>query len=208
VAGRRDPTVRIFEGLILAMARHGVVRTSMTDVSLLAGISRGTLYRYFSTKEELLAGLSQYLFDDLSEGLRRRVQATPAPDRRIQAMAVELVAFAERRPGLERLAVQEPDFVIGWYRSCATGLIDTLTDCIAPVLDPAEQSPSAPALAELLVHLALTLQLLPPPPGRPAVVELAAMLDRAATGGRTDAGPGSGRQEWPSAAAIGLSSGG
>ncbi len=40
-----------------AIARHGLAKLGMRDVSESAGVSRGTLYRYFSTREDLLTGL-------------------------------------------------------------------------------------------------------------------------------------------------------
>src|SRR5260221_73441 len=49
----RRPTSedRILEGTLAAISRYGVHKLSMVDVAAEAGISRGTLYRYFETKE-------------------------------------------------------------------------------------------------------------------------------------------------------------
>jgi AcrR family transcriptional regulator len=70
---------RILEGALQALGRVGTRRLTMSDVSERAGLSRGTVYRYFPTKEDLLAFLAQYEQDRFAGGLRRRLAGVP-PD--------------------------------------------------------------------------------------------------------------------------------
>ena len=42
---------RILDGAMAAIARHGLSKLGMSDVSHSAGVSRGTLYRYFPSRE-------------------------------------------------------------------------------------------------------------------------------------------------------------
>ena len=46
---------RILEGAATAVARHGLAKLDMSDVSAISGVSRGTLYRYFPNRDALLA---------------------------------------------------------------------------------------------------------------------------------------------------------
>ena len=51
---------RILDGAMAAIARHGLAKLGMSDVSVSAGVSRGTLYRYFPSREELLRDLAVF----------------------------------------------------------------------------------------------------------------------------------------------------
>jgi len=44
----------IMEAAVRVMTKQGMEGFSMDDVAVEAGVSKGTLYNYFSTKEELL----------------------------------------------------------------------------------------------------------------------------------------------------------
>ena len=44
---------RILDGALRALARRGLRKLSMSDICEEAGISRGTLYRYFKSKDWL-----------------------------------------------------------------------------------------------------------------------------------------------------------
>ena len=46
--------IRILSGALDAIASRGVKRLSMSDIIDASGVSRGTLYRYFSNKDEVL----------------------------------------------------------------------------------------------------------------------------------------------------------
>ena len=50
----------------------------MRDVAALAGVGKGTVYRYFRTKEELYFETILQAFDDLSATLAQGVVAQPA----------------------------------------------------------------------------------------------------------------------------------
>jgi len=60
--------------LILAIAsesfmRHGVRRTTMSDIAQQASVSRPTLYGHYAGKDELLAGVIGYWFDTMIGGI-------------------------------------------------------------------------------------------------------------------------------------------
>lgn len=54
---------RVFE-------RQGFAATRMSDVAAEAGVSHGTVYTYFDTKEDLLAGTIESLIDELQDSIR------------------------------------------------------------------------------------------------------------------------------------------
>jgi AcrR family transcriptional regulator len=53
-----DARRRILEAAERCVARHGIRKTTMDDIAREAGISRPSLYRYFSDREELLLAVT------------------------------------------------------------------------------------------------------------------------------------------------------
>src|SRR5262245_35161324 len=51
---------RILDGAARALARHGLAKLGMQDVSQQAAVSRGTLYRYFPNRDDLLTTLARH----------------------------------------------------------------------------------------------------------------------------------------------------
>src|SRR5258708_17892180 len=83
-AGLRDRQKIERERRILAAARRlfdrrGYVNTSMEDVAARAGLAVGTLYNYFSSKEQLLLALSRIDTEHLLS-LGERILAEPPDD--------------------------------------------------------------------------------------------------------------------------------
>ena len=107
--GTRD---RILDGAAVAVARHGLAKLDMGDVSLTSGVSRGTLYRYFPGRDVLLAELAQ------REGLRFKERmlaaiaaAPPGPDS-IRVALEHATRHVREHPALRRLIETDPAFVV------------------------------------------------------------------------------------------------
>jgi AcrR family transcriptional regulator len=73
-AARRE---HILDAAELCFARHGFHRTTMQDICREAGVSAGALYVYFSSKEQLIAGIAER---DRAEFARRFALLAAAPD--------------------------------------------------------------------------------------------------------------------------------
>ena len=52
--------IKILSGALDAIAERGVRRLSMSDIIEASGVSRGTLYRYFSSKDDVLAAVAEF----------------------------------------------------------------------------------------------------------------------------------------------------
>src|SRR4051794_6188343 len=85
------------------VARGGVRRTTMSEVSSSGGIAKATLYNHFRTKSDLLEGLLLARIDDLAD------RAATAGDlaTSLRLAAAELAAS----PALRRVAADEPEVV-------------------------------------------------------------------------------------------------
>ncbi len=112
VAATRD---RILEGALAALGRVGPRRLTMSDVSERSGLSRGTLYRYFPTKEDLLAVLAEYEQDRFADGLRRALQADPGSPS-LASVVENLLGYLRQHPALPQMIDVEPEFVLAFLR--------------------------------------------------------------------------------------------
>jgi AcrR family transcriptional regulator len=108
-ADRPDVADRILDAAQRLVLQRGARRLSLTDVAKLAGVARPTLYRYFTSKEELV--------DALGKRERRRfntVLAEAISDKtetaRLDAAMDVVVGFLQNQPP-RHLIDLEPGFV-------------------------------------------------------------------------------------------------
>lgn len=69
---------QILEGLFEAMAREGSIGASITDIAKAAGIARGALHYYFSSKDEIRRSLMAHLGHEYSSSLERSLDKAEA----------------------------------------------------------------------------------------------------------------------------------
>src|SRR6202035_5930441 len=81
---------RILSAALGLVGRRGVKRLGMQEIAEAAGVSRGTLYRYFPSKDHVLTGAADYDERRFSVGLDEVLGAVQAPEDRIRAF----MAFA------------------------------------------------------------------------------------------------------------------
>jgi AcrR family transcriptional regulator len=89
----------------IALAREGGPdRVVLREAARLAGVSHSAAYRHFADREALLAEVSRHARVELAEEMRRRVNRTTDPRKRLQAVGVAYIDFALHQPGLFRAA--------------------------------------------------------------------------------------------------------
>jgi AcrR family transcriptional regulator len=76
------------------------------EIASSAGIGKGTIYRYFQTKDDLYFATVLHAIDSLAAALEESLPQEPSPARRLERIASEIVSFFwERRyllPFLQR----------------------------------------------------------------------------------------------------------
>jgi AcrR family transcriptional regulator len=83
------------------------------DIAALAGVGKGTVYRYFRTKEELYFETILQAFDELSATLADAVAEEVSPTRRLERIVRESLRFSwERRYLLSLLQGDERRFAM------------------------------------------------------------------------------------------------
>ena len=102
----QDPMrARILSATFKVLCRHGYGKFNLSDVAAQAGISRPTLYKSFSSKDELLAAFSQFELQLLRDDLARAVQGhqgRPRLDAVLQFLADFYRLVSDARPGRDR----------------------------------------------------------------------------------------------------------
>lgn len=97
----------ILEAALTLFASHGFDATSMADIARSVGITKGTLYHYFSGKVEILEELietSYYSTDDITEAMSE--PGVPLPDRLLR-VARDYMALICEQPDLGHVLLRE-----------------------------------------------------------------------------------------------------
>jgi AcrR family transcriptional regulator len=156
---------RILEGALQAMGRVGLRRFTMNDVSERAGLSRGTVYRYFPTKDDLLAVLAQYEQDRFAGGLAEALAGVPVDERRLDTVAEYILAYLRQHPALTLMIETEPAFVLGYLRRQLPVFHRITEELLAPVMRNAgpvrDGVLTVDELNDLLLRVVLSVFLVP-----------------------------------------------
>lgn len=174
----------ILHATIVAASVHGVARVSMTDVARTAGLSRPTLYRYFPSKDDLLAAALLTETTTLVSRVIEAVATIDDPAEAIETGVLVALRLTREHPLLDRTVRTEPEVlvpvlvaesdpgtpnVLGMVRT----VVETLLASKLPDLDTVTCRRLADLLARLLLSYAVN-----PPDDPPEVVahSLATML--------------------------------
>ena len=156
MAGRpdSDPTrERILRATFKVLCRHGYGKLNLSDVATQAGISRPTLYKFFSSKDDLLAAFSVFELQLLREDLDRAI-GDRTGRQRVDALLQFLADFYSSYQ-MRGLIEIEPGLVLDQMARA----LPELVGLIAPLLAGQVSDPEAVAMA--LVRLSVCHYLVP-----------------------------------------------
>jgi AcrR family transcriptional regulator len=111
---------RILTAALGLIGRRGVRRLGMREIAETAGVSRGTLYRYFPSKDHVVAAAAAYDAKRFSNGLDEVLAASRSPEDRITSFMGYAFDFIRSHP-CRPLFESEPGFVLSY-------LLDHLPD--------------------------------------------------------------------------------
>ena len=84
---------RLLEATIDSLAEQGWVATTVGVVAERAGVSRGATQHHFPTREDLITGALEYMFDTRMDSARREAQEIPAGPGRTKLVVERLVEY-------------------------------------------------------------------------------------------------------------------
>ena len=154
MAARRDPVDRILDGLVAAIDRHGSQKVSVADVSEAAGVSRGTIYRYFPSREDLFAALGAHTLGWLSQVVDRAVAADPVPEHRVAVVVGAISRSAGDGTHFRQAYHSEPGYVLDHFQGNWDDIIALLRDALVPAFArPGDEDEVAERRAEIAADL-------------------------------------------------------
>jgi AcrR family transcriptional regulator len=110
--GADQTTEAILDAAVVEFEQHGFRRVALDDVGRRAGVSRTTIYRRFSNKDELIAAVIErenvVLFSDIAAELK---QAAPQSNVYVEAFTLAILKFRRHRV-LDRMIRDEPGLVL------------------------------------------------------------------------------------------------
>jgi AcrR family transcriptional regulator len=156
--------IKILGGALDAIGSRGVRRLSMSDIIDASGVSRGTLYRYFSNKDEVLAAVSEFVCTGFENGIREAGQGIADPIERFKTVMQFYARYTiENSP--DRIFEVEPGFHLAFFRSRFGRYKIAVLDALDPVLDHLEglvgEAINRDAFVETLVRTQLSTLLVP-----------------------------------------------
>lgn len=165
MATRATTELKIFNGALRALARQGPKKLTMSDVAVEAGVSGGTLYRYFGNKEELLGALGDHFVMRLRGILQSEISKHPDPADRLRVVLDVMLRYWQENPATVQLGQLEPGFVIDYIKHVTPQLSAVLRDELEPALadSPAIRLGLAThdVIVELVVRMAFSHYFMP-----------------------------------------------
>jgi AcrR family transcriptional regulator len=132
--------------------QSGADRISILDVCKVAGISRGTFYRYFSSQEDLLDTFSRHKRDSFHVSLTAALGQIEDPEARLNALFVYLDNYLEQSRARRLLAVA-PDYALGFFRRIFHDSIVRFQDVLNIVFDDWDEKLGVRLDRELLCEM-------------------------------------------------------
>ncbi|MCW2614470.1 MAG: TetR/AcrR family transcriptional regulator [Frankiales bacterium] len=158
---------RIVDASLRVLARRGLRKLSMTDIGDEANVSRGTLYRYFASRDDVLVALEERMLQTLEAELEQAVEALPDDSDRVPAVLGALQSHRQRFPALDDLVESQPRLVLDFFTREFDALLELLTTYLHPALTRTSAvhtgAMSERQLAEVLLRLALTADVISAP---------------------------------------------
>lgn len=104
---------RLLAATAEVLSRNGKTKLSLSDVAAQAGVSRPTLYRWFASKEALLAAFSHYERQEFDRGLHQATAGLKDVDK-LDAALRFIVDYQHSYSGVRMVDI-EPEHVIAEF---------------------------------------------------------------------------------------------
>jgi AcrR family transcriptional regulator len=174
---------RILVAALGLIGRRGVRRLGMQEISEAAGVSRGTLYRYFPSKDHVVAAAAVYDERRFSDGVDAVLAAVTEPQQRISAFLNYAFEFI-RSHAARSLFESEPGFVLSYLLDGLPALRGELVGRLGDALDevPAVRRGDLDRgqLADIIVRLFVSSWIVPESDERALVQSVNRILQIAA----------------------------
>lgn len=153
MAATQSTTDAILDGALREFTRHGLAKTSMSDIARSAGVSRTSLYSAFPTKADVFRALSGRINEGVHAAVVAAISTGGAWDERLQAIIAARVGWVY---DLLRSSEHGRDLISEKNRICGGSVLaanDRFEAIVADVLAEAGgQAQDQPRLARVLIQ--------------------------------------------------------
>lgn len=165
-SGPEQSIGRIIDATHEAISRQGFKHLSMSDICRISGVARGTLYRYFPTKEDLLEGVAGRVRQRFEEGLEEITHLPHTAYERLDAV-LDFLAASTHEAKTELILEVEPLFVLDFLTRQLPHYSELLSQALYPLFTEVQLQTGRTIdpvnFSNLLLRLNTSLVLLPPP---------------------------------------------
>ncbi len=148
------------------IAERGRGKLTMSAIATAAGVSRPTLYRWFPTKDDLLAAIVVYEEEQFDLGVSAVLSIHRSPARRLDAFLVFAVNYLDDLIGPDPIGA-DPKFALKSFARSLPVQIDSLARLLGDALQqvPAVRSGALTReqAAEMFLRVAISHYLVPHP---------------------------------------------
>lgn len=156
--GSEQSITRILDAAMESASRQGLRNLSMSDVCRIAGVARGTLYRYFPSKEALLESLGQRTRYQTETGIRNAAASAETGNDCLREVVGFLIKITSETKAREILEV-EPVFFMEFLRRNMPHYRELMADVLAPFYNEIDQALGHKIDRVLLSEMILRLQI-------------------------------------------------
>ncbi len=154
-----DPRQRLVDAALGAFGREQFAEVRVEDLCRVAGIAKGSFYRYFRAKDEVFFAAVTAVGDEATRALRDATTPAAAAERlrtvfgaRLPLLLELLSLAARRQPGHSRAAA-----------NLVRSLEDAVMASVGPFGTPGEERPAQALVADALLGALAPLVGVPPP---------------------------------------------
>ncbi len=157
--------VRIIDGTLTCLARHGTAKTTVDDIARQAGVSRATVYRVFpGGRDEILAAVVDTEMARLFSALGVRLGEARDLTEALVGGIVEASSRIRNHAALAYLVANEPEMVLGHLAFDESNrLLTTASGFTAPFLARWMTPAEAERVAEWATRIVLSYAIAPSP---------------------------------------------
>jgi AcrR family transcriptional regulator len=98
--GREERRRQILETALAVFTEKGFHAANVADVAVRAGISQGTIYLYFDSKEALLEAAVRSFFEDFGQQVDDLVQQAPTVSEKLRSLGLSMAELARAAAGI------------------------------------------------------------------------------------------------------------
>ncbi|BCQ07365.1 HTH-type transcriptional regulator BetI [Mycobacterium heckeshornense] len=163
---RSDKTVqKILAGAMKAISRQGTHKLSVSDICETSGVARGTFYRYFKSKDDVLAALARHFEDGVADAFAAAIAVNPDPALRVRVVLDTIIAYRATGMDFIRMLDVAPEFTLEFIRETFPQLVDAVTEALGPAAEEAPLVVSGALtkreLGELFLRSVMSMLFLP-----------------------------------------------